>query len=116
MSGPEERREHVPGVDGELTLGQVDHRARVAAIDEHMRAARQAASHLVTRARILVRNGVDLRDPERVSDFIDDQVLDAVKEAQVYECTCGAAQGAAAVALLSEVTAALAQLMEGRER
>lgn len=113
--GEGERPEHLPEIEVDVTMSRASHAEHLAAVEAHMASARPAASVLVTRARILVRNGVDLRDPERVSDFVSDQIQDAVKAASVHECGCVGAQGAAGAALLAVVVAELAAVMEGRE-
>ena len=108
-------REHIPEVQIDVTMARARHSEHLASVQVHMAAARPAASILVARAQALVRHGVDLRHPERVSDFVDDQIKDAVRAATVHECGCVGAQGAAAAALLVEVTRALACELEGRE-
>lgn len=107
---------HPPAASGSITPAQARHAEYVGAIAEHMAAARRASATLVARAQTLVRNGIDLRDPDRVGDFIGDQVMDAVRGAVVSQCGCSGAQGAAAVSVLAEVTRQLAVLLEERAR
>lgn len=94
--------DHPPAVTSP-TRADVRHAARLAAIDQHVAAARQQADILVGRVRVLVRNGVDLRDPERLADLVNDQVIEAVDGATVSRCGCQGAQGPAALALLAEL-------------
>lgn len=127
MDEGNESDEHIPSVEGEISLtpgedldGLTPAQARYAelvdAVDKHLVSARQQADVLVSRAQTLVRNGVDLRAPERAFDFVTDQVMDAVRAATVHDCQCSGAQGAAAAALLAEVTRRLAVELEGRDR
>lgn len=117
MSDEDEVEVHIPVVQGEIVAGYAErHKARMEWVEAHMGAARDQVSVLVARTRVLVRNGVDLRHPERVADFVDDQVFDAVKAATVYECGCAGAQGAAAAALLAELAHQLAVVLEERDR
>lgn len=117
--GADDERKHFAQIVGEVELGSAetrrDHAQHVASVLAHMEKARPAASVLVARARTLVRHGVDLRHPERFTDFVDDQLMDAVKAATVHACECTGAQGAAAATLLGVVTAMLAAELEGRE-
>lgn len=109
--------EHIPAIPGEIVTGYAGwHEARMASVEAHMAAARGQVSVLVARTRVLVRNGVDLRHPERVADFVDDQVFDAVRAATVVGCGCSGAQGAAAAALLAELAHQLAVVLEERDR
>lgn len=107
---------HLPSYTGSITPAQARHAQYVGAVEEHMAAARVEAARLVARAQTLVRNGIDLRDPERVGDFISDQVIEAVNGATVQTCGCLGAQAAGAVSLLAEVTHQLAVLLEERAR
>jgi hypothetical protein len=115
VSGEDEGA-HLPEIEIDATIGQVSHAEHLAAVEAHMAKARPAISVLLTRARLLVRNGVDLRHPERVSDFVADQLRDAVDQAMVHECGCAGAQGSAVAALLAGMTAEFAMLLEGREQ
>ena len=107
---------HPPVPEGSITPAQARHAEYVGAVAEHMAAARREAVTLVARAQTLVRNGIDLRDPDRVGDFIGDQVMDAVSGAAVHSCECTGALGAASVSVLAEVTRQLAVLLEERAR
>lgn len=75
-----------------------------AAADRHAAAARHQADILVTRAQTLTRNGVDLRNPERLRDFMTDQVFDAITGATLPGCGCAGAVGPAALALIAELS------------
>lgn len=83
--------------------------AATAATAAHLDAARGPASILAARARTLVSNGVDLRHPERATDFISDQISTAVKDARLPGCECGGDLTAAAFALIAELTRQLAE-------
>lgn len=83
--------------------------AAVAATDNHLQAARHQAVILVDRARTLVRNGVDLRHPERALDFIGDQVRDAVERSRLPNCGCGGSTGTAGFTLIAELARLLAE-------
>lgn len=85
------------------------HIARIAAVEQHQAAARHQAGVLVTRTRTLIRNGVDLRNPERMADFVSDQVIEAIADATVPTCGCAGSQRPAALALVAEIARQLAE-------
>jgi hypothetical protein len=97
---PADGADHPPTIAGP-TEADIRHASRTAATEQHAAAAREHAGILLARVQTLVRNGVDLRDPERLLDLVNDQVIDAVKSAVVPSC-CGS-EGAAALALLAEM-------------
>lgn len=94
--------QHPPAITAP-TREDMRHAARLAAVDQHAAAAREHAGILVGRVRTLMRNGVDLRDPERLCDLVADQVIEAVEGATVPGCGCQGSQGPAALALLAEL-------------
>lgn len=98
--------DHPPTI-AEPTAADLRHASLIAAVDQHAAAARAQTDILIARVRVLVRNGVDLRDPERLLDLIDDPILDAVKGATLPNC-CDS-QGPAALALLAELARRLAE-------
>jgi hypothetical protein len=78
-----------------------------AANEQHITAARRHAPVLIARARQLIRNGVDLGDPERFADFINDQVADAVNDTVLPGCHGG--RTIAAAVLVAELARQLAE-------
>ncbi len=82
---------------------------RTAALERQATAARHQASVLLGLTQTLVRNGVDLRNPERLDAFARDEVLAAIGATNVSPCGCGITNGAAAVALLAEMARRLAE-------
>jgi hypothetical protein len=108
VSDEQEDREH-PGLRDEPTSAHAKHIAYVEAVKQHRDAAGGQIEVLVSRAQTLVRNGVDLRNPERLADFVEDQVMDAVRGATVHDCGCAGAHGAAALALVAELARRLAE-------
>ena len=103
-----EEHEH-PSIPDAPTAEQAKHVAFVKAVQVHRDAAGGQISVLVSRAQTLARNGVDLRNPERLADFVEDQVMDAVRGSAVAECGCAGAHGAAALALIAELARQLAE-------
>lgn len=84
--------------------------ARLAALERQHTAARHQVDRLMARTRVVVGNGVDLRDPERAEDFARDQVSDAITGAVVTSgCVSGIANGDAATALITELARRLAE-------
>lgn len=78
---------------------------RAAAAAEHAAMAGRAADVLVRRTRHLLINGVDLRDPGLWVNFANDQVIDAVQQAQVESCCTGGAS----LGLLAELARRVAE-------
>lgn len=78
-----------------------------AANEQHITAVRRHAPVLVARARQLIRNGVNLNDPDRFADFIDDQVADAVNDNVIPGCHGG--RTIAAAVLVAELARQLAE-------
>jgi hypothetical protein len=81
-----------------------------AATEQHAAAARHQANVLVTRTQTLARNGVDLRNPERLRDFANDQVAEAITGATVAGCGCSGASGPAAMSLVAELARRVAEV------
>lgn len=78
-----------------------------AATEQHIAAVRRHAPVLLARTRQLVRNGVDLSDPDRFADFVDDQVRDTVEDTVIPACPGG--RPVAAVVLAAELARQLAE-------
>jgi hypothetical protein len=83
--------------------------AMLAATEQHAAAAKHQAEILVTRTQTLARNGVDLRNPERLRDFANDQVVEAIQGAKVVGCGCAGNAGPAAMSLIAELARRLAE-------
>lgn len=98
-----------PPVPPAPTPADARHVARIAAVEQHQAAAQHQASILLTRTKVLIRNGVDLRNPERMSDYVAGQVIEAIEGATVNGCGCSGAQGPAALALIAELARQLAE-------
>jgi hypothetical protein len=83
---------------------------RLALLDQQAAAARHAADQLVGMARALVRNGVDLRHPERLEAFAkqDARVLVAASSVDT-DCKCALGNGEAALAVIGELARRLAE-------
>jgi hypothetical protein len=111
---PDDGEQHLPTTDSEPNEAQARHVQFVQAVDQHMVLASRASDELIARTQTLVRNGVDLRHPDRVGDFLTDQVLDAVRIASVHDCGCAGAQGAAALALAAELARRIGELTRDR--
>ncbi len=99
-----------PQMPSAPTEAHARHVALVETVRVHRDAAAGQISVLVSRAQTLARNGVDLRHPERLADFVEDQVIDAIRGATVAGCGCAGAQGAAALALVAELARQLAEV------
>jgi hypothetical protein len=84
--------------------------AVLAATEQHAAAAKHQVDVLLARTQRLARNGVDLRNPERLRDFANDQVVEAITGATVAGCGCAGDAGVAAMALIAEFARRLAEV------
>jgi hypothetical protein len=83
---------------------------RLALLDQQAAAAQQAADKLVGMALSLVRNGMDLRHPERLEQFADHDVRELVAASSVDRgCHCALGNGQAALAVIGELSRRLAE-------
>ncbi len=78
-----------------------------AANEQHITAVRRQAPVLIARVRQLIRNGVDLRDPDRFADLVGDQVRDAIDDVTIPGCAGG--RPIAAAVLVAELARQLAE-------
>lgn len=101
--------EHPAGPAGSSEEAQRRHAAYVANVGQHGEAARREVEKLVQRTRVLIRNGIDLRDPDRFIDYAEDQIRDAIEAAVIPTCACEGSEGAAALALIGELARQLAE-------
>lgn len=89
---------HVGAGDSPVTRA-----AHLEAVRNHSLAAAREARILLERTRRLTEVGVDLRDPDRMADYLTDQVQDAVKGSIITGCSCDGDESVAAVYLLAQL-------------
>ncbi len=74
---------------------------------QHLVAVGRNVPVLLARAQQLIANGADLTDPERFSDFVLDQVADAIGDTVIPGCSGG--REVAAAVLVAELARRLAE-------